>query len=120
MNAKVIGLFGEWRHLVEAPVLVADVKKAVEKGSVPSFDFFFMLAAAGVIATFGLLSNSAAVIIGAMIVAPLMNPIISLAFGGIDTNRVLVSRAESWHWRVAISMVHGVFRPLSGRNDGGV
>ena len=50
MNAIVISLFGQWRHLVEAPVLVADVKKAVEKGSVPSFDFFFMLATAGVIA----------------------------------------------------------------------
>lgn len=52
-----------------------------------------MLAASGVIATFGLLSNSAAVIIGAMIVAPLMNPIISLSFGSIETNRVLVLRS---------------------------
>jgi uncharacterized hydrophobic protein (TIGR00271 family) len=52
-----------------------------------------MLAAAGVIATFGLLSNSAAVIIGAMIVAPLMNPIIALAFGGIETGRVLIFRS---------------------------
>ena len=93
MNAIVISLFGQWHHLVEAPVLVADVKKAVEKGSVPSFDFFFMLATAGVIATLGLLSNSAAVIIGAMIVAPLMNPIISLAFGVIEIDRVLVSRS---------------------------
>ncbi|MDX2349990.1 MAG: DUF389 domain-containing protein [Porticoccus sp.] len=86
-------LIGSWRHLVEEPSLVGDVKKAVEKGSVPSFGFFFMLAASGVIATFGLLSNSAAVIIGAMIVAPLMNPIISLAFGGIETNRLLISRS---------------------------
>jgi uncharacterized hydrophobic protein (TIGR00271 family) len=93
MNAKIVSLFGDWRHLVEAPVLVGDVKKAVEKGSIPSFGFFFMLAASGVIATFGLLSNSAAVIIGAMIVAPLMNPIISLAFGGVEVNRVLICRS---------------------------
>jgi len=52
-----------------------------------------MLAASGVIATFGLLSNSAAVIIGAMIVAPLMNPIISLSFGGVQVNRVLIFRS---------------------------
>jgi uncharacterized hydrophobic protein (TIGR00271 family) len=90
---KMNSLLGSWRHLVEEPVLVADVKKVVEKGSVPSFGFFFMLAASGVIATFGLLSNSAAVIIGAMIVAPLMNPIISLAFGSISTNREIVSRS---------------------------
>jgi uncharacterized hydrophobic protein (TIGR00271 family) len=35
------------------------------------------------IATFGLVANSAAVIIGAMIIAPLMLPIRSLAFGGL-------------------------------------
>ncbi len=93
MNARIVSLFGDWRHLIEEPALVGDVKIAVEKGSVPSFGFFFMLAASGVIATFGLLSNSAAVIIGAMIVAPLMNPIIALAFGGVEVNRVLISRS---------------------------
>ncbi|MEM9447339.1 MAG: DUF389 domain-containing protein [Cyanobacteria bacterium P01_E01_bin.6] len=36
------------------------------------------------IATFGLLSNSAAVIIGAMIIAPLMLPIRCLAFGALE------------------------------------
>lgn len=80
MNNRTFSLFGDWRHLVEGPVLVGDVRRLVEKGSVPAFGFFFMLAASGVIATFGLLSNSAAVIIGAMIVAPIMNPIVSLAF----------------------------------------
>ena len=93
MSGITNSLFGSWRHLIEDPVSIGDVKQAVEKGSVPSFGFFFMLAAAGVIATFGLLSNSAAVIIGAMIVAPLMNPIISLAFGGVEANRVLISRS---------------------------
>lgn len=41
------------------------------------------------IATLGLLSNSAAVIIGAMIVAPLMLPIRGLAFGALEGNVVL-------------------------------
>ncbi len=36
------------------------------------------------IATFGLLSNSAAVIIGAMIIAPLMLPLRGLAFGALE------------------------------------
>ena len=93
MNAKAFSLFGAGRHLIDKPILVGDVKKVVEKGSIPAFGFFFMLAASGSIATFGLLSNSAAVIIGAMIVAPLMSPIISLAFGGIEMDRVLVLRS---------------------------
>ena len=116
LNAIVISLFGQWRHLVEAPVLVADVKKAVEKGSVPSFDFFFMLATAGVIATLGLLSNSAAVIIGAMIVAPLMNPIISLAFGVIEIDRVLVSRSLLTIV-VATIVVVALFVPMATRSS---
>jgi uncharacterized hydrophobic protein (TIGR00271 family) len=41
------------------------------------------------IATLGLLSNSAAVIIGAMIIAPLMLPIRGLAFGALEGNIVL-------------------------------
>lgn len=41
------------------------------------------------IATLGLLSNSAAVIIGAMIIAPLMLPIRGLAFGALAGNVVL-------------------------------
>ncbi len=44
------------------------------------------------IATLGLLSNSAAVIIGAMIVAPLMLPIRGLAFGALEGNVLLFRR----------------------------
>lgn len=42
--------------------------------------FFCLLILAASIATFGLLGNSLAVVIGAMIVAPLMQPIMGLAF----------------------------------------
>lgn len=42
-----------------------------------------------VIATLGLLSNSAAVIIGAMLIAPLMFPIRGVAFGALEGNVVL-------------------------------
>lgn len=45
------------------------------------------------IATFGLLSNSAAVIIGAMIVAPLMLPIRGLAFAALAGNVILVRKS---------------------------
>lgn len=45
------------------------------------------------IATFGLLFNSAAVIIGAIIVAPLMLPIRGLAFAALAGNVVLVRKS---------------------------
>lgn len=47
------------------------------------------------IATVGLLANSAAVIIGAMIIAPLMLPIRGLAFGALEGN-VLLFRKGLW------------------------
>jgi uncharacterized membrane protein len=39
--------------------------------------YLAMLALAGLLALFGLLQNSVAVIIGAMLISPLMNPILS-------------------------------------------
>ena len=45
------------------------------------------------IATFGLLSNSVAVIIGAMIIAPLMSPIRGLAFAALEGHILLFRKA---------------------------
>lgn len=54
-------------------------------------NFFVLLLLATVIATFGVLSNSTATVIGAMIVAPLMGPIMATAAAGImgETRRLL-------------------------------
>ncbi|MBW4446085.1 MAG: DUF389 domain-containing protein [Spirirestis rafaelensis WJT71-NPBG6] len=51
--------------------------------------YLILIVGSCAIATFGLLSNSAAVIIGAMIVAPLMLPIRGLAFGALQGNIIL-------------------------------
>jgi len=51
--------------------------------------FIILIIASCLIATLGLLSNSAAVIIGAMIIAPLMLPIRGLAFGAIEGDILL-------------------------------
>ena len=59
--------------------------------SVLAQNFSILLAIAAAIATFGLLSNSAATIIGAMIVAPLMVPIIGFAYGLVIFNIRLVN-----------------------------
>ncbi len=71
---------GDWRIYLEKPMPIEEVAYSRKAASIPSFGFFFLLISATVIATLGLLANSPAVIIGAMIVAPLMNPILSMAF----------------------------------------
>ncbi|MEL6602315.1 MAG: DUF389 domain-containing protein [Cyanobacteria bacterium J06614_10] len=54
------------------------------------YDYVVLTIGACLIATFGLLTNSAAVIIGAMLVAPLMSPIRSVAFGILEGDLELV------------------------------
>ena len=47
----------------------------------PSLDYFVLIIVASLLASLGLLLDSAAVIIGAMLVAPLMGPIVSFGVG---------------------------------------
>lgn len=56
-------------------------------------NFIVLIRGSCLIATLGLLSNSAAVIIGAMIVAPLMLPIRGLAFEALKSNILLFRKA---------------------------
>ncbi len=61
------------------------------------FDLPFLVLIIGscIIATLGLLSNSTAVIIGAMVVAPLMLPIRALAFAAIEGDILLFRQSLS-------------------------
>ena len=49
----------------------------LDEGAVCNFDFLLMMCLSTAIAALGLLINSPAVIIGAMVVAPLMTPLIA-------------------------------------------
>ena len=86
-------LTGDWAPFVEARQSETEVMKVMQKASIPSVGFFFMLGLATAIASFGMLANSAPAIIGAMIIAPLMAPIMSLAFGLVHFDRGLISRS---------------------------
>ncbi|MEL6159765.1 MAG: DUF389 domain-containing protein [Cyanobacteria bacterium J06554_11] len=71
------------------------------------YDYVVLTIGACLIATFGLLSNSAAVIIGAMLVAPLMSPIRSVAFGILEGDLELVTaglKALGMGTAIAISL----------------
>jgi uncharacterized hydrophobic protein (TIGR00271 family) len=48
----------------------------IRRGARPSVDFYVLISLSALIAALGLISNSAAVVIGAMLVAPLMSPIV--------------------------------------------
>jgi uncharacterized hydrophobic protein (TIGR00271 family) len=66
-----------------------EIRSGLLEESTISINYSVLIFGSCIIATLGLLSNSAAVIIGAMIIAPLMLPIRGLAFGALEGNVVL-------------------------------
>ena len=70
----------DWQVMGEASVPASELNQTFLQASLPTVNFYLLLAIASVIGTLGLLTNSAATIIGAMIIAPLLNPIATLAY----------------------------------------
>ena len=86
-------LSGHWAVHLESRVPRTELYEARIASSKPSLGFFILLISSAVIASLGLISNSTAVVIGAMIVAPLMDPILSLAFGLAVSDGKLIRRS---------------------------
>ncbi|MDJ0679014.1 MAG: TIGR00341 family protein [Xenococcaceae cyanobacterium MO_167.B52] len=85
---------GNWHWIKEKAKPVASLNRSLWRLSVPSFSFHFMLGLSAIIATLGLLANSVAIIIGAMIIAPLMGPIVGMAYSIAMGNRKLLRRSS--------------------------
>ena len=85
---------GDWHWLSEKPMPIAGINRKLWRGAVPSLSFYTLLSLSAVISTFGLLANSAATIIGAMIIAPLMGPIIAIAYSMVAANQRLLKRSS--------------------------
>lgn len=66
-----------------------ELSKSLMEGSQPNLEFLGLISASSMLAAFGLLQNSAAVIIGAMLIAPLMTPILGAGLGLAHGNRPL-------------------------------
>ncbi len=82
-----------------------EVRVHMRESALPDFDYFVLVVLSSMIATLGLLTNSGAVIIGAMLVAPLMSPIIGLGLGSLIGDEKLLKDAGSAILRGAIIAV---------------
>jgi uncharacterized hydrophobic protein (TIGR00271 family) len=71
------------------------VTQEIRASASSSFDFFLLVVLSSSIATLGLITNSPAVIIGAMLVAPLMSPIIGLGLSSITGDLFLARNATT-------------------------
>ena len=77
------------------------VVASLTEASYLNSNYLALTIASSAIATFGLLENSPAVIIGAMIIAPLMSVIQACAYGAVGASLATF-------WRAAITLVLGV------------
>ena len=75
---------GDWKVLIEPRTEPEIIAEDMQSSASPKLSFFVLLGLSTTIATFGLIANSAPAIIGAMIIAPLMNPIMGLSYGFIQ------------------------------------
>jgi len=87
-----------WRRVFKASIRVSAERRAVvldeiSHGSIPSLTYYVLLGVSGLLAGFGLLSNSAAVVVGAMLVSPLMTPIFGITVSLVNGDTVLLRRA---------------------------
>jgi uncharacterized hydrophobic protein (TIGR00271 family) len=104
-----------WNALFETlPTLTraeqVSIYKQVRRGARPDVDFFVMIGLSAIIATYGLLQGSSAVIIGAMLVAPLFTPILALSLAIVMGDiRLLRLAAEATLKGVALAIGLSIF-----------
>ena len=72
---------------------VAQLHQELSTDAICNTNYVVLIISSCLIATFGLISNSTAVIIGAMLVAPLMLPLRGLAFSACEGDLKLFRRA---------------------------
>ncbi|MBI1333653.1 MAG: TIGR00341 family protein [Armatimonadetes bacterium] len=71
----------------------AQIRRTIATGAMLSSPYLIMNALATVVAAYGLLANSTAVVIGAMIIAMLLGPIMGLALALVDGDTLLLKNA---------------------------
>jgi uncharacterized hydrophobic protein (TIGR00271 family) len=86
-------ILSRWRRFRISNEKAQRVAADIANGSTPAAGFYALIATASLIASLGLVANSPAVIIGAMLVSPLMSPIFGLALGMIRGDAHLLGKA---------------------------
>jgi uncharacterized hydrophobic protein (TIGR00271 family) len=80
ITKKIVLLVKKWLQNTASTINHESVIKDIAQETDVSKGYFLMLTAANLIALSGLITNSAPVIIGAMLISPLMGPILSFGF----------------------------------------
>ncbi|MCA9361465.1 TIGR00341 family protein [Candidatus Kaiserbacteria bacterium] len=71
----------------------ASAVRTLIENSTPNFDFFYFVGLSITMATLGLLADSPSIVIGSMLIAPLLYPILALALGFVMSDISVISRS---------------------------
>ncbi|CAO1377115.1 unnamed protein product [Diamesa tonsa] len=83
----------KWNNFVESiksKLTVKQVVDGVRSGGSLTFDYLLLIVTADSLAALGLVENNASNIVAAMLVSPLMGPVMSITFGAIISDRELI------------------------------
>ncbi len=118
---KATGLSGRLLPLQQRKT-VTELREGIDLGygdmASKQSAFWTMLVLSGVIAAAGIISNSTATVIGAMIIAPMGTPIMAVAFGVIIVDAIVLRRAMAFVFFgilvvVAIGLIASLVIPAS-------
>ena len=86
-----MSLFARFRAIDENHK--AYVVRKLIQNSTPDFDFFYLSALAMLMATLGLLEGNTAIVIGSMLIAPVLYPILGVALGLVMSDQKVFGRS---------------------------
>ena len=86
-----MSLFARFRAIDEQQKSLV-VRKLMEY-STPDFDYFYLVALSVLMATFGLMLDSGAIVIGSMLIAPLLYPVLGVSLGLVMSNYSVLGRS---------------------------
>ena len=93
LYSRFVSLYDEYKTIQHQQSERLNIYTKIANASVLNSEFIVLLIGSCMIATFGLLQGSTAVIIGAMLIAPLMMPILGFSLGVVWGDRDLLWRS---------------------------
>ncbi len=82
-----------FQDILRGSITRKELQMDMEKGAQINFDFLLLVFLSTLVAGIGLIQNDVAIIIGAMVIAPLLGPNLALAFGAALGDKSLVFKA---------------------------
>ena len=111
---------GNPKYSLDNEAMNAVINKVIIESN-PDIYFYIMTVSSAIMATYGLLSSNVAVIIGSMVVAPLMYPILDISLNIIRKNKdklIIAIKAETSAviFSIILSAILAIFWPKSITN----